>query len=44
MVTDLDISAADRLAKLIRMLGSNHDGEVLAAVSALKRALAENEL
>jgi hypothetical protein len=26
------------------MLGSDHDGEVLAAVAALKRTLAENEL
>lgn len=29
----------DRLAKLLRMLSSNHDGEVLAAVRALDRAL-----
>jgi hypothetical protein len=30
----------DKLAKLLRLLASNHDGEVLGAVGALKRALA----
>jgi hypothetical protein len=29
----------DKIAKLVRMLASDRDGEVLAAVSALKRAL-----
>lgn len=29
----------ERLAKLLRMLSSNHDGEVLAAVRALDKAL-----
>jgi hypothetical protein len=44
MITDLDIPIAERLAKLIRLLGSDHDGEVLATVAALKRTLVENEL
>ncbi len=35
----LDPSASDRLAKLIRLLGSERDGEVLGAVSAMKRVL-----
>ena len=29
----------DRLAKLVRLLGSDKDGEVLAAIAALKRTL-----
>ena len=30
----------DRLAKLLRMLASSHNGEVAASVEALKRTLA----
>lgn len=44
MVTDLDIPVADRLAKLIRMLSSDRDGEVVAAAAAIKRVLKENNL
>jgi hypothetical protein len=40
-----DLAPTDeRLAKLIRMLGSDRDGEVVATVVALKRALAANGL
>jgi hypothetical protein len=42
MTTDLDIPVAERLAKLIRLLGSDREGEVLAAAAALKRVLKEN--
>jgi hypothetical protein len=35
----LDLSTADRLAKLVRLLGSNRDGEILGAVTAMKRIL-----
>jgi hypothetical protein len=37
--TALDLGRSDRLAKLIRLLGSERDGEVLAAVSAMRRTL-----
>jgi hypothetical protein len=39
VITDLGIPAAERLAKLIRMLGSDRDGEVIAAVAAIRRLL-----
>jgi hypothetical protein len=37
----LDITATDGLAKLIRMLASDKDGEVTAAVKAMKRTLTD---
>ena len=33
-------AASDKLAKLVRLLSSDKDGEVLAAASAIKRTLA----
>ena len=39
MGRDLDLPVADRLAKLIRLLGSDRDGEVVATVGAIKRTL-----
>ena len=44
MIADLDISVAERLAKLIRLLGSDRNGEVVAAVEAIKRTLKERNL
>jgi len=35
---------ADKIAKLVRLLGSDRDGEVLAAVQAIKRALRTEHL
>jgi hypothetical protein len=35
----LDLTTCDRLAKLVRLLSSDRDGEVLAAVTAMKRVL-----
>ena len=37
-------SAQDRLGKLLRMLSSDKDGEVLAATAAIKRTLANEGL
>ena len=37
-------SAQDRLGKLLRMLSSDKDGEVLAATAAIKRTLATEGL
>jgi hypothetical protein len=37
-------SAQDRLGKLLRMLSSDRDGEVLAATAAIKRTLATEGL
>src|ERR1700733_12667144 len=34
----------DKFAKLVRLLGSHKDGEILAAVAALKRALGVAEM
>ena len=39
MRTDIDIPVAERLAKLLRLLASDRDGEVVAAVTALKKTL-----
>jgi hypothetical protein len=37
--TALDLTTSDRLAKFIRLLGSGRDGEVVAAVNAMRRTL-----
>ena len=37
-------STQDRLGKLLRMLSSDKDGEVLAATAAIKRTLATEGL
>jgi hypothetical protein len=39
MTAVLDIPLAERLAKLVRLLGSDREGEVVAAAGALKRVL-----
>ena len=39
MGRDLDLPLAERLAKLIRLLGSDRDAEVVATVGAIKRTL-----
>jgi hypothetical protein len=44
MITDLDIPVAERVAKLIRLLSSDREGEVVAAAAAIKRVLKENDL
>src|SRR5258706_8658475 len=43
MAKQLDIAARDRLKKLISMLASDKDGEVIATVGAIKRTLQSNE-
>src|SRR6267142_510688 len=43
MAKQLNTEARDRLKKLIPMLASDKDGEVIAAVSAIKRTLQSNE-
>jgi hypothetical protein len=43
-MTDLTTPIADKLAKLIRLLSSQADGEVLGAVRALQRTLQTNNL
>jgi hypothetical protein len=40
----LDPRTADRLAKLIALLGSDHDGEVVAAARAATRLMREHDL
>ena len=42
MGTELDIPIAERLAKLVRVLSSDKEGEVVAAATAITRVLKEN--
>jgi hypothetical protein len=45
MITALATTDVDRLAKLIRLIfGSDKDGEIVAAVAAVKRLLAASDL
>jgi hypothetical protein len=40
----MDAAIADRLGKMLRLLASDHDGEVVAAAKAIVRTLESNSL
>jgi hypothetical protein len=44
VVADFDTPFAERLGKLVRMLSSTNDGEVVAAARAIERTLRDNAL
>jgi hypothetical protein len=44
MATTIDIATRASIAKLLRMLGTDRDGELVATVYALRRVLANNKL